>query len=113
MKNGIELISAERHRQIEKEGWTKDHDILHKRCELSMVAALYASPVLLYQKLDQANGIRFIDPWPWLDKWDKRPKNGNLLLDPVDSVSNKQRIKNLSKVGALIAAEIDRLMDLE
>ncbi|WP_373400076.1 hypothetical protein V8V91_10940 [Algoriphagus halophilus] len=42
MKTGIELIAEERQRQIEKEGWTSEHDAKHKNGELAHAAATYA-----------------------------------------------------------------------
>lgn len=41
MKTGIELITEERQRQIEKERWTTDHDDLHMDGQLSRAALAY------------------------------------------------------------------------
>jgi hypothetical protein len=106
---GITLIEAERRRQISAEGWTAEHDNRHDEGEMALAAACYASPILLYQKVDRANQIRFVDPWPWDDRWDKRPEDGNVKL-PNSSVGIKERIRQLSKAGALVAAELDRLL---
>lgn len=110
MKTGIELIHSERLRQIEVEGWTPEHDDEHTDGNLALVAALYATPTILYGRHDFANSIEFKDPWPWEDRWDKRPHNGNVLL-PSDSfhVNREDRLRQLVKAGALIAAEIDRI----
>lgn len=40
--NGIELIAAERKRQVESEGWTPEHDDQHDSDEMAMAAAVYA-----------------------------------------------------------------------
>jgi len=89
-KTGTELIAIERERQMSKEGWTAEHDDRHTKSELARVAAIYALPVE-YRKL------RYVEMWPvswsW-DWWKPTPRN---------------RIKELTKAGALIAAEIDRL----
>jgi hypothetical protein len=90
MKTGIEIIAEERQRQQEVEGWTPEHDDNHQSEELARAAAYYATP-------------RFWRPWttsisilwPWSSYWWK-PSPDN-------------RIKELAKAGALIAAEIDRL----
>lgn len=81
---GARLIAAERQRQIEVEGWTAEHDAEHDHGELARAAAAYAmqSPML----------------FPWDDTWWK----------PVPA----DRIRELEKAGALIAAEIDRLLRL-
>ena len=93
MKTGIELIAEERQRQIEVEGWIKEHDQEHKYGELALAAACYALP-------DRNRSIG--EPpiyWSFEEKdWKPTPEN---------------RIKELQKAGALIAAEIDRLQNLK
>jgi len=89
-KTGAELIAIERERQMSKEGWTAAHDDQHTDGDLARVGAIYALP-LKYRKL------RYVELWPlsWSWEWWKpTPRN---------------RIKELTKAGALIAAEIDRL----
>jgi hypothetical protein len=89
MNTGAELIAAERARQTAEEGWTLEHDAEHTDDELARAAACYAMPAM-YRA--------YVDPmcpadWPWhRGHW----KPGN-------------RIRELVKAGALIAAEIDRL----
>lgn len=87
---GIELIAAERQRQIEQEGWTPEHDDQHRLGELAIAAACYAIPPSL--RLAAKFIGRF---WPWDMKWWKPT--------PED------RKRELVKASALIAAEIDRL----
>lgn len=94
--SGIELIAAERKRQIDKEGWTAEHDDDHTCEELATAAACYALPVR--RRNDWIINRRLITIlWPWSDEWYKPAKN------------SRGRIKELAKAGALIAAEIDRL----
>lgn len=89
---GIELIAAERQRQIEKEGWTVEHDRQHKNGELAQAASCYA------MKRCVTDPFQAPIQWPWsLEYWKPTPDN---------------RIKELTKAGALIAAEIDRLTAL-
>lgn len=96
MKTGIELIAEERQRQIEKEGWTAEHDAEHKEGELANAAAYYAMTQETIDFIDDEWGNDMhLHIWPFDLKWLKRtPKN---------------RIRELQKAGALIAAEIDRL----
>lgn len=76
---GVELITAERARQVDAEGWSAGHDDLHSCGELVNAAVALIN-------LDE-------DFWPWgLDTW--KPKS---------------RVSDLVRAGALIAAEIDRL----
>ncbi len=101
-KTGIELIAAERQRQIEAEGWTPEHDAEHINGELALAAACYATPIQLYRKLvppntDQEPFVLFQDPWPWDNEWDKRNRASHLGT------------RCLEIAGALIAAEIDRI----
>lgn len=110
MENGIALIAAERQRQINVEGWTPEHDDGHDWEAMAWAAVCYAAPGLVYRQEKFANEIHFKDPWPWEETWDKRPHHGNVVQpnDPV-YVNRDDRIRQLSKAGALIAAEIDRL----
>lgn len=104
-RTGAERIAAERERQIDSEGYTPKNDDEHDGGQLALAAACYASPERLYVQREFAAGVSFVDPFP--DHWpDSRPYNGNVLKDPTD----KQAIRLLEKAGALIAAEIDRLL---
>jgi hypothetical protein len=87
-ESGVDLIAAERKRQIEVEGWTPDHDDEHVNGEMAMSAVAYAWPpdITVY-------GVRRDQAWPF----------GSCDWKPGD------RIRELTKAGALIAAEIDRL----
>ncbi len=107
--SGAERIAKERQRQIEKEGWTAEHDDNHDGAEMAMAAACYAAPENIYIRHDYAASVEFRDPWPWEPLWDRRnyPNGGNVVA-PEPSL--KKRIRQLEKAGALIAAEIDRLV---
>ena len=95
-RSGVERIADERRRQIGAEGYSSDHDDGHIHEELAMAAACYAAPVTIYQRRCSS----FSDPWPFDDEEDKRHKATTL----------DTRIRLLEKAGALIAAEIDRLL---
>lgn len=83
---GVELIAAERERQKAVEGWTEAHDDEHRFGELAEAAVCYAMP----DKLELPG-----DVWPFDQGWWKP--------------TPKDRVRELVKAGALIAAEIDRL----
>ncbi len=87
---GAEMIAVERQRQIVIEGWTREHDDLHDHEELAHAAAAYATPHHARRQHDEDG-----PPvgWPWDDEWWKPSEN---------------RVLELVKAGALIAAEIDR-----
>lgn len=100
MKTGIELIAEERQRQIEKEGWTPEHDIFeHRHGQLIDAAVSYALTEEERKKLCHlVKSDEDVPPiWPFEKKYWKPC--------PTD------RIKELVKAGALIAAEIDRLQN--
>lgn len=97
--NGIERIAAERKRQIEQEGWTPEHDAEHTNNELAWAAACYAAPAALRVDCVAVRG-EGDDVWPWHYAWDKRRPSPTLA----------ERIRELEKAGALVAAEIDRLL---
>lgn len=104
----ISDIEAERKRQIVDEGFDAFHDNEHVYGELAMAAACFAAPDRIYVYDDDSSGFRFIDPWPWDSRWDKR-ENCPEYYGPRESISIKHRRDLLIKAGALIAAEIDRI----
>lgn len=99
MKSGVKLIAEERKRQMAIEGWTPDHDDKHRKFEMTLAAVSYANAVASPDEEGDENGkVRPCYDWPWAKKWWK-PSD-----DPI---------RNLTKAGALIAAEIDRLQRLK
>lgn len=110
-EDGSRRIALERRRQVQQEGWSSDHDDKLVGGELAWAAVCYAAPQRVYT-LNQGVTpkdpvIAFHDPWPerFDPTFDKRPS-------PRKSTSIKQRIRALEKAGALMAAEIDRLLRL-
>lgn len=105
MNTGTDLIAAERRRQIEQEGWTADHDAKHDagelveaaRCYLTSAEATFSGPrcVTFDGGFRPGEGTPY--DWPWGNGW--KPTG-----DPI---------RDLTKAGALIAAEIDRLLRQE
>lgn len=87
--NGVDLIGAERIRQIVEEGWTAGNDDQHRNAQMVSAALCYA--LAFTPRSPPGTGV--VVRWPWDQSWWK----------PGD------RIRNLAKAGALIAAEIDRL----
>lgn len=94
MKTGIELIADERKRQIEQLGWDAEHDAKHTYHELARAAACYATPG--YLRINN-NGKPY--GWPFSKDWWKP--------------SPQDRKRELVKAGALIAAELDRIINEE
>jgi hypothetical protein len=99
--SGAERIAAERKRQIEAEGWDAGHDDEH--CVGDLLAAARAYCTAVWKQTDPSSGWtqEMVDEyileqlWPWDESFWKPS------ADPV---------RNLEKAGALIAAEIDRLL---
>jgi hypothetical protein len=89
LKTGAELIAAERQRQIEVEDWSADHDDQHADGSLVHAAVAYACAE---NGSSSAGGM-----WPW----------------DADSWKPKDRVRNLVRAAALLAAEIDRLQRAE
>ena len=83
--DGLELVMRERMEHITREGWTPKHDAEHKRGELALAGAAYAVA-------DVQSPYVVTVPWPWEKDWWKP----------------SSPIRNLTKAGALIVAEIDR-----
>ena len=105
IRDGASLIAAERLRQVSAEGWTPEHDDEHLVGEMAIASAVYATPAERrrfnaghYDPYEPDTGKVPI-AWPWHDEWYKPTPN--------------DRIRELAKAGALIAAEIDRLIRAE
>ena len=99
MKTGVEIIAEERQRQMDVEHWSLEHDLKYKKNELANAAATYAMDADCRDALTHffaESTLSGIPPtWPWDEEWYKPT--------PDD------RIRELAKAGALIAAEIDRI----
>jgi len=88
--DGTRLIAAERARQESRKGYLRDHDDQHTSFEMTRSAVAYA--------LHASGRLDADQHWPFGScEW--KPSVG----DPV---------RDLTKAGALIAAEIDRLLRL-
>ena len=80
-------VISERSRQIEKEGWTKEHDQHHAPGVLATAAACYA-----LQAFNPDSKNRPPASWPWDEEWWKP----------------KDRRRDLVRACALLLAEIER-----
>ena len=98
---GIELIAEERQRQIDVEGYSKQHDSQHNPSDFIYAAIAYAEAARVGVNAHQLglnetivtaykSDMKRIYPW------------GNSFNPSTD-------IRDLVKAGALIAAAIDRL----
>jgi hypothetical protein len=110
-QTGAERISTERARQISAEGYDRAHDDAHENGELAWAGACYAAPARIFERrspIGAHHHVTFRDPWPWDDDHDRR----NFAADGqmVKPATAGERIRMLEKAGALIAAEIDRLL---
>ena len=85
LKDGAGLILAERRLQIEEEGYSAEEDDSVGSDELLQAGIAYAVASLE----GDAQGV---DWWPWRDKYWK---------------PTRDRVRDLTKAGALIAAAID------
>lgn len=111
-ETGAERIATERTRQLEKEGYTAERDDILRSGEIAWAAACYAAPRRIYEERRYAGAITFADPWPWTSNYDKRPRPSAGNYPEPEKATREQRIDLLTKAGALIAAEIDRLLRL-
>lgn len=108
LPKSIMLILDERARQVVEEGYDAPHDMEHEPDQLATAGAVYALPnSLRYPQVEVGlDGYRAVsgydepsdgDPlgWPW---------EGGFKPTPDD------RLRELVKAGALIVAEIDRMI---
>lgn len=94
----IGLVIEERTRQINEEGFTLASGDKNTDGSMARAAACYALPTEVRRQYASFSGISGWYPryWPWNPKWWK-PSPDN-------------RIRELAKAGALIIAEIARLL---
>lgn len=97
-KTGIDLIAEERQRQIDQENFSLSHDVklYSTNDQLELAAVSYALPDELPTRWQKENLLHRSNFFPWLKEWWKP--------------SPHDRIKELQKAGALIAAKIDVLL---
>jgi hypothetical protein len=96
----LDLIAAERRRQVEALGYSAERDDGYEDGELASAAAAYAEYAARSRK---RNGSGPAPTWPWgLQTW-----------TPSRDGSEASRIRELTKAGALIVAEIERLQRLQ
>lgn len=98
MSPALHSIAAERRRQQDIEGWSLEHDDKHERGELAAAGACYALLPAKSHGFICRNGLSDYDAmppeWPWEKGWWK----------PGDDR------RNLVRAGALILAELERLL---
>lgn len=120
-ESGVEMIAAERRRQVEVEGWTPGHDDEHDLGGLALAAASYALPagdrafrwyVLAKDSTDQPVFVERSDwarPAVACFDWESRTPRTWPWGEASWKPSPDDRVRELVKAGALIAAEIDRI----
>lgn len=95
MKTGIELIAAERQEQIEKHGWTLEHDAGYRNDQLSQ-AAFYCFDLAGYNPMN----IHKKHSWP--DGWDDYFE---------EKIKAKTKIQQIVVGAAFLIADNDRRGD--
>jgi hypothetical protein len=98
--SGAGRIATERERQVSAEGWTAEHDECHPRGELALAAAFY----ILSEKVRTKTEMHTVETTPIIVADLRWPFEGEAWKP-----TPRDRIRELTKAGALIAAEIDRL----
>lgn len=98
---GVQLIEKERARQVNEEGYTSSDDDRWKLGELADAASCYA-------ETPGKKVVSINEHWELHYKREHRWPFGNDIWKPTPN----NRIQELVKAGALIAAEIDRLKRL-
>ncbi|MBN5049463.1 hypothetical protein JY456_03800 [Stenotrophomonas maltophilia] len=91
---GVKAIAAERERQLQEEGFTRESDQQYRRGELARAATAYVQLAAMDLEFGTRDHIAWHGQgavWPWAPEWWK----------PVDARCD------LVSAGALIAAQID------
>ena len=110
--SGAQMILNERKRQVEKHGYDGPHDDDHTCAEIADAAAVF-----LHAYQHQAcvasyrNGVLIKHETPKASIYKNVESDASVPLWPWSNMPkiSKNKIRNLVKAGALIAAEIDRL----
>lgn len=103
MSEGARRIAAERERQVSAEGWSAEHDDGHTLGNLAVHAAALAVWGTDARVVDpHGRGSIGSDDDDYEDAWGLQAKH-----------SGASEVRRLEIAGALIAAEIDRLLRLE
>lgn len=84
----VQEILSERYRQVEREGWSAEHDDKHASGELALAAATYCVTAV-----ERSNTSVIEKLWPWDWSWFKPGTDR----------------RDLVRACALIVAEIERL----
>ncbi len=95
MPNFLELVAKERARQINDEGYKREHDDEHTDGSLADAAACYAATKNIFHIITdkQMFPVRSLWPWNWnFFKKEKHPRKKQLIIS-----------------AALLMAEYDRL----
>lgn len=121
--SGVEAIALERQRQIEKKGFSIEHDKHHIENQLVYGAICYAYPPesrrlmklrgenttglpsIFLENGPEGEGAYLVLPpsiWPF----------ENAFFKPDTSGTIRGRMRDIQKAGAMLAAEYDRLRDL-
>lgn len=123
---GLRMISHERLRQMEKEGWSKEHDKKHSDMELAGAAGCYVANAInkhyaedikdwhekaRFQYYQEPESNFFVNSG---DRGDRRINRGGWrdgfpFDEKYDKRSKHDKIRSLVIAGALIAAELDKL----
>lgn len=101
--DGVMRIALERARQVKDEGYTLKEDRTYTWPALARAASCYAMQASLDSGGRASTRESAPSRWPFGREWWKPGKDD----------TNASKIRELEKAGALIAAEIDRLMALE
>lgn len=112
--SGAELIARERQRQIEKEGFTPEHDSQHIEAELAYAAICYANPKRKYLKKREEGSLDA--PLVTLPDGPEGPGEYYVLPETYWPFHIKEwkpvlssRLREIAKAGAMLAAEGDRI----
>lgn len=108
VSHGLQCIANERRRQIEIEGFVADHDDKYVGAHMAFAAMCYLLPFTQHEiarviPTPTNAPLTFLGAfWPWAPGSFKQAARHR-------KATTDDRIRDLTKAGALIAAEIDRL----
>lgn len=107
---GGEIVLAERSRQINEKEYTPNNDLRHNTDQLALAALCYVTPwrkrLGSWYKLGSTTPFQ----WPWHARFWRPGHQIGSFPGYWEKEDLDARIRELAKGGALVIAEIDRLL---
>jgi hypothetical protein len=116
MSNFLELVAKERSRQINDEGYKREHDDEHTDGSIADAAACYAANGTIYKATLPKNmqkSFKYVWPWNWsFFKKEKHTRKKQLIISAALLMAEYERIERAEqKTKKDFMGSIDEMYD--